>query len=163
MLAKKLQWPSVSSLLLDVHWEICKYFCLSLFDILGFCSLFHFAQECKAKNRREVLRVANEEHKKLEAQASQLRAQEHDLEWYHLDPLLFNFFSLFSISIVAFTIQSSDPPITICHVNPTHSFHPTFTFFFHILFFFFFNRNHTPQCPCKCFFSSLLHSTKIIK
>ncbi|KAG5016635.1 hypothetical protein JHK85_022771 [Glycine max] len=37
-------------------------------------------KECKAKNRREVLRVANEEHKKLEAQASQLRAQEHDLE-----------------------------------------------------------------------------------
>ena len=32
---------------LDVHWEICKCFCLSLFDILGFCSLFHFAQECK--------------------------------------------------------------------------------------------------------------------
>ncbi|KAG5137550.1 hypothetical protein JHK82_022281 [Glycine max] len=37
-------------------------------------------KECKAKNRREALRVANEEHKKLEAQASQLRAQEHDLE-----------------------------------------------------------------------------------
>ena len=34
-------------LFLDVHWEICECFCLSPFDILGFCSLFHFAQECK--------------------------------------------------------------------------------------------------------------------
>jgi len=32
---------------LDVHWEICKCLCLSFFDILGFCSLFHFAQERK--------------------------------------------------------------------------------------------------------------------
>ena len=34
-------------LFLDVHWEICECFCLSPSDILGFCSLFHFAQECK--------------------------------------------------------------------------------------------------------------------
>lgn len=63
---------------------------------------------------------------------------------HHLCPC-FPTFHAFLISVVTFQhiLCQPNPPITICHVNPIHSFNPTFKFYF----FFFLNGDLTPQCP----------------